>query len=55
MKLQHQQDQQNILYDKSSKSLPTLPARSPVRFFDPGSKVWQPGTIQSLLPLSRMW
>ncbi|CAB4011009.1 Hypothetical predicted protein [Paramuricea clavata] len=32
VKLQHREDQQKILYDKSSKSLPTLPARRPVRF-----------------------
>ena len=55
MKLQHRQDQQKILYDKSSKSLPTLPVRSPVRFFDPGSKVWQPGTIQGVASTPRSY
>ena len=47
-KLQIRQDQQKILYDKSSKSLPVLSAQSPVRLFDPENKVWQPGTIQSV-------
>jgi hypothetical protein len=55
VKLQHRQDQQKILYDKSSKSLPTLPVRSPVRFFDPGSKVWQPGTIQGVASTPRSY
>jgi hypothetical protein len=55
VKLQHRQDQQKILYDKSSKSLPTLPARSPVRFFDHGSKVWQPGTIQGVASTPRSY
>ncbi|CAB4035721.1 Hypothetical predicted protein, partial [Paramuricea clavata] len=55
VKLQHRQDQRKILYDKSSKFLPTLPARSPVRFFDPGSKVWQPATIQFVASTPRSY
>ncbi|CAB4006325.1 Retrovirus-related Pol poly from transposon, partial [Paramuricea clavata] len=55
VKLQHRQDQKKILYGKPSKSLPTLPVRSHVRFFDPGSNVWQPGTIQGVASTPRSY
>ena len=48
VKLQRRQDQQKILYDRSTRSLPALSERSSVHLFDPGSKVWQPGIVQSV-------